>query len=139
MNLREALSVRIHVPVSPESFRAMLAGDIAAGERDPVLAAILAIVREDNPLGDFGLYKGVAEVGLGWESFTPGPEAKPTFGEAAMTSLSPTVILAVHASCDEDDPAFLEAMDRILAVHPWEVPVIEIAPTWLAERGSPAQ
>ncbi|MGO4169363.1 hypothetical protein [Novosphingobium sp. PhB55] len=135
MNLREALLVRIHVPVSPETFRAMLAGDVAAGERDPVLAAILAVVRADNPLGDFGLYKGVAEIGLGWESFQPGPDARPALGEAAMTSLSPTVILSLHAPCSEEDPEFLEAMDRIMAAHPWEIPVIEIAPTWLAERG----
>ncbi|QSR16910.1 hypothetical protein CA833_06885 [Novosphingobium sp. KA1] len=126
--------VRIHVPVAAETLAAMLAGDGAAAERDPVLAAVLAVIREDNPLGDFGLYKGVFELSPGWESFQPGADARPTLGEAGRTTLSPTAILAVHAPCPPEDAAFAAALDRILAIHPWEVPVIEIVPVRMPVR-----
>lgn len=134
MNTRAITLVRIHVPVAARTLAAMLAGDGEAGERDPVLGRILAVIREDNPLGDFGLYTGVAEIGLGWESFRPAADARPTLGKAGEASLSPTVIVTVHAPCPPDDPALAESVDRLLAIHPWEVPVIEIAPIMLACR-----
>lgn len=131
---REATLLRIHVPVAPETLAAMLAGDGEASERDPVLARFLAIVREDNPLGDFGHYQGVAEIGLGWESFRPEGGAMPTLGKAGETSLSPTVILGVHAPCPHDDPRLLAVLEGLLAAQPWEVPVIEVTPVRLVTR-----
>ncbi|MPS67412.1 MAG: hypothetical protein E2586_02840 [Novosphingobium sp.] len=126
--------LRVHVPVTQETLAAMLAGDGEAAERDPVLASILATIREDNQLGNFGFYKGVVEMGLGWESFVPGQDATPTVGESGKISLSPTVVVKVHAPCRADDPTFRQAVDRIMAIHPWETPVIEIAPLRLVCR-----
>lgn len=134
MITREATMLRIHVPVAQETLAAMLGGDGAAAERDPVLGAILTTIRQDNQLGNFGYYNGVVEIGLGWESFVPGHDATPTLGEPGKTSLSPTVVVKVHAPCRPEDPAFRQAVDRIVAIHPWETPVIEIAPLRLVCR-----
>ena len=134
MKMREVTVVRVHVPVAPETLAAMLAGDGSAGERDPVLSQVLGVIRADNPLGDFGLYRGVAEIGLGWETFQPGTDASPALGKAGEQSLSPTVTVTVHTPCTPDDPAFIAATGALLAVHPWEVPVIEIARVKLAVR-----
>ena len=134
MTTRDATLVRIHVPVATETLAAMLAGDGAAAERDPTLAAILGVIREDNPLGDFGLYKGVFELSSGWESFQPGADAQPTLGEAGQMMLSPTAVVAVHAPCLPEDTGFAAALDRIVEIHPWEVPVIEIVPVRMAVR-----
>lgn len=133
--LRDAMLVRIHVPVRPETLTAMLAGDGAAGERDPVLAAMLGLIRQGGVLGDFGLYTGVAEIAPGWESFRSGPGAAPTLGTAGEASLSPTVILTTYAACPPEDPALLAALGKLLDAHPWEVPVIEVTATKLAWRG----
>jgi hypothetical protein len=133
--LREATLVRIHVPVRPGTLEAMLAGDPAAAEGDPVLAAMLGLIREGGVLGDFGLYTGVVEIAPGWESFCSGPDATPTLGSAGEASLSPTVILTTYAACAPDDPALLAMVERLLAAHPWEIPVIEVAPTRLVWRG----
>lgn len=134
MKTRKATLVRIHVPVAAETLAAMLTGDRDAAERDQVLADILGVIRQDNPLGDFGLYKGVFELAPGWEGFEPGPAAQPTLGEAGVSTLSPTIVVSVHAPCETDDAAFSEALDRIVEIHPWEVPVIEILPVQLALR-----
>lgn len=132
--MREITVVRVHVPVAEQTLAAMLAGDGEAGERDPVLAQVLGVIREDNPLGHFGLYTGVAEIGIGWESFRPAADARPALGKPGKDSLSPTVIVSAHAPCAPDDPALIAAVERLLAVHPWEVPVIEIARIMLACR-----
>jgi len=134
VTLRDATLVRIHVPVTAETLAAMLNGIGAAAERDPVLAQILAVIREDNPLGDFGLYKGVFELSPGWEGFRPGRDAQPTLGKPGDATLSPTVIVSVHAPCPPEDPAFAAALERIMAIHPWEVPVVEISSVRLAVR-----
>ena len=128
---RRVTAVKIHCPVLPGTLAAMLAGDASALEADPAAAACLAIIRSDNALGDFGLYHGVCEIGIGWESFTPSPEAAPTLGSAGDMALSPTVILTTYAPADADIDAALAAL---MAAHPWEVPVIELAEVVLLVR-----
>lgn len=128
---RRATVVQVHCPVAPETLAAMLSGDGEALERDPVSAAILGIIRADNALGDFGLYHGVAEIGLGWESFTPSAHAAPALGAAGTTALSPTVVLKTYAPADADIDGALAAL---MAAHPWEVPVIELTEAELLLR-----
>jgi hypothetical protein len=128
---RRAVAVKVHCPISAETHAAMASGQADALERDPAAFAILAIIRGDNPLGDFELYKGVCEVSTGWESFEPGPEATPTLGSAGQRALSPTAILTTYAS----EGADLEiALAEIMAAHPWEVPVIEVTQVELLVR-----
>ncbi|MFM6829750.1 MAG: hypothetical protein ACKOVA_05370 [Novosphingobium sp.] len=128
---RRVTVVKVHCPVAAETLAAMLKGDGEALERDPVAAAILAIIRADNALGDFGLYHGVSEIGLGWESFTPSAGAVPALGAAGTTALSPTVILKTYAPADADIDG---ALASLMAAHPWEVPVIELAEAELLLR-----
>lgn len=109
----------------------MLAGDARALESDPAAAALLTVIRSDNALGDFGLYHGVCEIGIGWESFSPSPDAAPTLGTAGETAMSPTVILTTYAPADANID---DAVAALLAAHPWEIPVIELAEVTLLVR-----
>lgn len=131
LNRRQVTVVKIHCPVTPETLHAALAGDATVLERDPTAAAILAVIRSDKALGDFGLYHGVVEIGTGWESFTPSPDAAPTLGTAGTATLSPTVILTSYVAAEADIEGALAAL---LAAHPWEVPVIELSQAELLVR-----
>ncbi len=128
---RRVTAVKVHCPVSPDTLVALLAGDAGALEYDPVAAALLAVIRSDNALGDFGLYHGIAEIGIGWESFRPLSGAAPALGSTGSTVLSPTVILTTYAAAEADIDAALSAL---MAAHPWEIPVIELAEVELLVR-----
>lgn len=128
---RRAIAVKIHCPIAAETLAGLMTGDEAALERDATAAAIMAVIRADNPLGDFSLYKGVCEIAPGWESFRPGPDARPTLGTSGERSLSPTAILTTYADAQADISAALAAL---MAAHPWEVPVIELSEVDLLVR-----
>lgn len=124
LRTRRVQVLTMHVPVAAQTLRSLAEGDATAIDGEPALSALLAIVREANPLGDFGAYRAVVELGLGWEMFTPAAAARPTLGAAGVESRSPTVILRVHLP--EGDAAETDAaIARLLASHPWEIPVIE--------------
>lgn len=133
-DLRPARALRIHCPVAQLVLARLLDGDQRALEDDPALAAMFAIVRGDNPLGDFGLYRGVMEVSPGWELFTPTATARPTAGTAGENAVSPTVVLTIHLPHDAPQDRIDAAIDAILRAHPWEVPVIELTETRLVTR-----
>jgi hypothetical protein len=124
MGVRTVTTVRIHCPVAPETFAALVAGRGAALEADPAAAAVLAAIRGAG-LGDFGSYTGVVEVALGLEVFTPTAAARPVQGRAGETSHVPMVIMTTWA--DADSAALDAAIAAIAAAHPWEVPVIELS------------
>lgn len=126
LHTRRVCVLKIHVPVSATTLARLTAGDANAMAEAPALSAILAIIRETDPLGDFGAYRSVVELSLGWEMFTPAPAARPTLGAAGIESHSPTVILHVHLPA-EGMAEIQTAIARIVDAHPWEVPVIEIA------------
>ena len=132
--LRRVRRLRVFCPVAADTLSRLMTG--AAVEDDPALGAMLAIVRGDNPLGDFGLYRGVVELQPGWESFMPTGEARPTVGAAGERSLSPTVILTIHIPYDASEAEVNRALDAIIAAHPWEVPVIEIDEVQLLVRAA---
>lgn len=130
--LRKVQRLRIYCPVAASTLSRLMAGESV--EDDPALSAMLAIVRGDNPLGDFGLYRGVVELHPGWENFEPTAGATPTLGAAGARSLSPTVILTIHIPDDAPQQAVDQTLDAIMAAHPWEVPVIELDETRLLIR-----
>lgn len=134
MAARTVRAVRIHVPVVKPTLDALLAGDSTALESDPTLAAMLSIIRTETALGDFGLYHGVAEITLGWETFIPGPDASPTLGAAAQTSFSPTVTLATWIREGAAEADVDRALSALMAAHPWEIPVIEVTESRLLLR-----
>ena len=131
---RPARTVRIHCPATAATLAAMRAGREDAIEHDPVVAPLLAIIRADNPLGDFGRYKGVVEIALGYESFIPTAEATPTSGKAGATSLLPNVVLTTFIADDAPEERVAAALADIVAAHPWEVPVIELCASELLMR-----
>ena len=123
---RAAGLIRIRCPVSPQIWRDVAGGDLAALERDPAAGAMIAVIRADNPLGDFGLYRGVFEVSLGAEGFTPNVEARPTAGAAGTDILLANVTITTYVDADADPDAVEAAIAALVAAHPWEGPVIEI-------------
>ncbi|WP_448663382.1 hypothetical protein ACG3SL_01530 [Sphingomonas sp. CJ20] len=133
--LLPARALRVHCPIEAATLAGLLAGRTACIEADPVLAAMLAIVRSDTPLGDFGAYRSVVELAPGWELFTPGADAVPTLGKAGSGAVSPTAILTLYIPGDAPAEALAHAIDAIMTAHPWEVPVIELRETMLVTRG----
>jgi hypothetical protein len=134
---RRAHKVRVHCPLAQSTFAALLAGDGQAIERDPTAAKMLAIIRADNPLGDFGAYTGVVEISFGLESFVPTAAATPTLGAAGTPAISPTAILTTYVD-EAADPELVRAALRALAMaHPWETPVIEFDETPVELIGRP--
>ena len=131
---RAVRSLRIHCPVDRETLLALSAGHIPMPETGSTLAEILDIVRREEALGDFGLYKSVVEMVAGWEIFTPTSDAKPTLGKANATSISPTAILTIYIAEEASPKAVSRAIDAIMTAHPWEVPVIEISHAMVVER-----
>lgn len=129
---RRVRDIRVYCPVAPATLAALIAGDPAAVEQDPTAAMLLAILRTP-PLGDFGRYREVVELAIGYEGFRPDEGAVPTLGAVGEASWSPTVILtAIY-----DAAADVEALaDALLAAHPWDVPVIAVSePYRLLVRG----
>ena len=114
----------------------LLKGEFEALELDPVAAAILAVIRAPNPLGDFAEYQGVFELSIGLEGFTPAPGAQPTVGTRGAHTLSPTAIITTYFRTGADPGAVEAALDALLRAHPWETPVIEVtdAAVQLPER-----
>ena len=131
---RAARALRIHCPASAETVAAIRTGRSEAIEADPAIAPLLAIIRGDNPLGDFGLYKGVVEIALGLESFIPTAGAQPTAGSAGAISLLPTVVLTTYIADEAPQTQISAALAALLAAHPWEAPVIELCPVELLRR-----
>ena len=123
--VRRARKVRIHCPLDQGVFAALLGGEGEAIERDPTAAKMLAIIRADNPLGDFGAYKGVVEISFGLESFTPTADAAPALGVAGRPAISPTAILTTYVDEGADPELVRAALRQLATAHPWEIPVIE--------------
>lgn len=130
--VRWVRDIRVYCPVAPRTLAAMMAGDAGAVERDATAAVLLGILRTP-PLGDFGRYRDVVELALGYEGFRPGDGAVPTLGTVGEPSWSPTVILTAIYGADADVDSLAE---QLLAAHPWDVPVIAVSePYRLLVRG----
>jgi hypothetical protein len=128
-------AVRIHCPVSAIVLARLQAGEAAAIGDDPVLAAVVGIIRGDGALGVIAPYRGVFELGFGLESFVPGDMAVPASGRAGEASVVPSVVVKTYVAADADPGAVEAALAKVLAAHPWEVPVVEVSPVALVVRG----
>lgn len=123
--------VRVHCPVTGNVLARLQAGEAAALGDDPVLAGVVGVIRGSDVLGAIGPYSGVFELGFGLESFVPGAEALPTTGRAGEAAVVPMVVVKTYAAMGADIEAALVA---IVAVHPWEVPVIEVGTVEMVGR-----
>lgn len=135
MHARRPVRVlRLSWPVEAATLAALQGGDSEALERDSSFAGLLAALRADNPLGDFGLYQAVAEVSPCWELFQPQGGANPTLGAAGQSQVSTNLMVTIHADAATPTAEFEAVLDWLVALHPWEVPVIEISQAELAVR-----
>src|SRR5450631_1216640 len=125
--MRAAHKIRIHCPISQDTYAALLEGNLAAIESDPIAAKMLAIIRGHNPLGDFDLYQGVFELSFGVEGFTATERAQPTAGERGRATLSPTAIITTYVDAAASRADMSAVIEELMRAHPWEVPVIELS------------
>jgi hypothetical protein len=130
--LRRVRRVTIHCPIRPETLGAVAGGDVAALARDPGIAPLLEMIEASAEFGDFGRYKGVCEIGLGLEAFTPQAGANPTLGAAGARAVSPTATLTTYLAASLDEERLATLIGTLATRHPWEIPVIEVADVRLA-------
>jgi len=131
---RPVIALKIHCPTDLATFRLLHTGELDAIDPHCPLGRMIAIVREDGPLGHFGIYRSVIELASGWELFTPSSNARPTLGSAGRHTASPTAVLTLYIPADAEEDAVEAAVASILAEHPWEVPVIETFRTAIVTR-----
>ena len=132
--LKQAWAIRLAWPVSSAVLLRLQSGDMAALDCEDGLAALYAILDADNPLGDFGSYQAVAEVTPGWEIFRPGADAKPTRGTTGQREVSSSLMVTIHIPGEVPRAEVDAAIARVLAAHPWEIPVVELSEVALAAR-----
>lgn len=131
---RKVRVIRVSWPVDPATVRAALAGDMTALETDASFARLLSVLRDYSCLGDFGQYRGVAEVTPCWELFEPQPGAIPAQGKVGQPQASTNLMVTLHADAAVSQDQFDAVVARLVAAHPWEVPVIEVSEGVLALR-----
>lgn len=130
----DAWRVTIFCPVSRETLAAAIGGDVAALERDASAAPILGYLARSAHFGNFGQYAGVCETLLGVELFTPMAGAAPTLGRAEERTQSATVAISSYVAADVSSAALDTLVAELADLHPWEIPVIEVASVRLFRR-----
>ncbi|MGN8129752.1 hypothetical protein [Paenarthrobacter sp. 22069] len=126
VHLNSVRKLRVHWPISAETFGRIAAGDATAVRQDPGLAELLHTVEQFPDLGDFGNYKHVFESGIGFEGFSCGEGASPTLGRVGEQTISPTFVFTTYFDAGVDRAVLERAMQELVAIHPWELPVIEV-------------
>ena len=126
VHLNSVRKLRVHWPISAETFRRIAAGDANAVQQDPGLAEFLHAVEQFPDLGDFGNYKHVFESAIGFEGFSCGEGATPTLGRVGEQTLSPTFVFTTYFDAALDESVLEQAIQELVAIHPWELPVIEV-------------
>lgn len=127
VHLNSVRKLRVHWPISAETFSRIAAGNADAVQQDAGLAELLKAVEQFPDLGDFGNYKHVFESGIGFEGFSCGEGATPTLGQVGEQTLSPTFVFTTYFDSALDDAVLERAMQKLVAIHPWELPVIEVS------------
>jgi hypothetical protein len=126
LQLNQVRKLRVHWPISTETFSRIAAGDTGSVQQDPGLAELLHLVEQFPELGDFGNYKHVFESGIGFEGFTCGEGAVPTLGSVGEQTMSPTFVFTTYFDAALEDAAVERVMQELVDIHPWELPVIEV-------------
>ncbi|MDR6638601.1 hypothetical protein [Paenarthrobacter nitroguajacolicus] len=127
IQLKPVRKLRIHWPIPVETMTQLAGGNLAALEADGGISSLLQALTECPELGGFGNYHHVFESSAGYEGFTVAEGANPTLGCVGQRTISPTFVFTSYFddSLDEDDVHRL--VQRIVDIHPWEVPVIEVS------------
>lgn len=132
----DAWRVTVFCPITRETLAAAAGGDVAALERDPSTAPILGHLAGSRHFGNFGRYAGVCEASLGVELFTPTAAAAPTLGRAGERTQSATVAIRSYLAADVPAAELDSLVGELADLHPWEVPVIEVARVRLFRRAA---
>lgn len=126
LQLNKVRKLRVHWPISTETFSRIAAGDAGSVQQDPGVAGLLHAVEQFPELGDFGKYKHVFESGIGFEGFTCGEGAVPTLGSVGEQTVSPTFVFTTYFDATLGDAALERVVQELVDIHPWELPVIEV-------------
>ncbi|MGZ4662141.1 MAG: hypothetical protein ACXVYB_12770 [Arthrobacter sp.] len=127
IEMKSVRKLRVHWPIAPETFSRLATGDVEAFTDETGIAALLQALSDSPDLGDFGNYRHVFESGLGFEGFTCTEGANPTLGQVGQRTISPTFVCTTYFDAALDDAAVERFLEHIVEIHPWEVPVIELA------------
>ena len=133
--LRPVRRIRVYCPIGSATVVAIAAGDAQALGADPLARPLLDFIEACPECGDFGFYRGVAEVSIGVEAFTPSAGAMPTAGTVGERSYSATAAITTYVIADLARGRLAEIVDGLAARHPWEVPVIEVTVAELRVAG----
>ena len=126
VQLNTVRKLRVHWPISAETFTRIAAGEASALQLDPGVADLLNTVEQFQDLGDFGNYQHVFESGLGLEGFTCGEDAEPTLGRVGEKTVSPTFVFTTYFDAATENTVVEQFLQELVDIHPWELPVIEV-------------
>ena len=129
-----ARRIAVYCPVSPATLGALARGELSALAADPVGGRILGFIEQCPDLGDFGAYTGVCEVAIGLEAVTSTAQARPALGAVGERSHSATAVITTYARDSIPEDRLDALLAELCALHPWEVPVIEVAAVTLVRR-----
>jgi hypothetical protein len=125
--MKSVRKLRVHWPIASEIFARLAKGEAEAFQDDQGIVALLQALAESPELGDFGNYRHVFESCVGFEGFTVTEGANPTLGQVGQRTISTTFVFTTYFDAALDDAAVDRFMRRIVEIHPWEVPVIELS------------
>ena len=127
IELKAVRKLRIHWPISTETMTQLASGDLQALNSDPGIASLLDALQSTPELGGFGNYHHVFESSAGYEGFTVAEGANPTLGTVGQRTISPTFVFTTYFDDSLDQCTVQALVQRIVDIHPWEVPVIEVS------------
>ncbi|MEI2277712.1 hypothetical protein [Paenarthrobacter ilicis] len=127
IHLKPVRKIRIHWPIPLETMTQLAGGNLAALEEDAGIASLLQTLGESPEVGGFGNYHHVFESSAGFEGFTVAEGANPTLGRVGQRTISPTFVFTSYFDDTLDDAEVQRLVQRIVDIHPWEVPVIEVS------------
>jgi hypothetical protein len=127
IELKAVRKLRIHWPIPLDTMTRLASGDLGALESDAGIASLLQALTATPELGGFGNYHHVFESSAGFEGFTVAEGANPTLGSVGQRTISPTFVFTTYFDDSLSDQAVHELVQRIVDIHPWEVPVIEVS------------
>lgn len=127
IEMKSVRKLRVHWPITSETFAGLAEGEAGAFRNDHGITALLHALADSPELGDFGNYRHVFESGVGFEGFTVAEGANPTLGQVGQRTISPTFVFTTYFDAALDDQRVDRFMRRLVEIHPWEVPVIELS------------
>ncbi|ALE05628.1 hypothetical protein AL755_09280 [Arthrobacter sp. ERGS1:01] len=138
IEMKSVRKLRVHWPIDSTAFARLAMGEDEVLREDQSIALLLQAMAESPELGDFGNYRHVFESGVGFEGFTVTAGANPTLGHVGQRTISPTFVFTTYFDASLDDDAVESILRRLVEIHPWEVPVIELSGRLSVSGGLPS-